>query len=142
MILWPCQERTLDLIDAAIRAGYRRIAVTLPTGGGKTLLMAETTRRQAVPTILYTNRRMLREQTSGRMEAFGIDHGVRAAGADPALLKDVQVSSIQTEESRVYRKKRWDLHPAKLVHIDEGHNQTGAVAQKIVNAHAEAGAVV
>lgn len=140
--LWSCQERTLAEIDAAIAAGYRRIVVTLPTGGGKTLLMAESTRRIGKPTILYTNRRMLREQTSERMQAFGIEHGIRASGVDPALLMDVQVSSILTEESRVYRKKNWELHPAGLVHLDEGHNQTGGVAKKIIGAHAEAGAII
>jgi superfamily II DNA or RNA helicase len=142
MILWECQDRTLAAIDTAVNAGQKRICVTLPTGGGKTVIMGETTRRMSVPTILYTNRRMLREQTSERMEAFGIDHGIRAAGVDPALLKDVQVSSIMTEESRVYRRKKWELHPAKLVLIDEAHNQTGNVAKKILNAHVEAGAVV
>src|SRR6185369_5256688 len=104
MILWDCQERTLDAIDTAIVGGQRRICVTLPTGGGKTVIMGETTRRAAEPTVLYTNRKMLREQTSERMEAFGIEHGIRASGEAPALLRDVQVSSILTEESRVYKK--------------------------------------
>lgn len=142
MILWNCQERTLCAIDAAISAGQRRIVVTLPTGGGKTVIMGESIRRLSVPSLLLTNRRMLREQTSERMEAFGIDHGIRASGVDPALLKDVQVSSIMTEESRVFRKKRWGLHPAKLVLIDECHNQTGGVAKKIINHYVDAGAVV
>jgi superfamily II DNA or RNA helicase len=142
VILWDCQERTLDAIAAAAQAGHKRICVTLPTGGGKTVIMGEMTRRFSVPTVLYTNRRMLREQTSDRMDAFGIEHGVRASGSDPALLRDVQVSSIMTEESRVFRRKTWELHPAKLVHIDECHNQTGNVAKKIINAHVETGAVV
>lgn len=142
VIFWECQERTLDAIEAAAAAGEKRVCVTLPTGGGKTVIMGETTRRFSVPTILYTNRRMLREQTSERMDAFGIEHGVRAAGADPALLRDVQVSSIMTEESRVFRRKTWELHPAKLVLIDECHNQTGNVAKKIIDAHVDAGAIV
>jgi len=142
MILWDCQERTLDAIDTAIVGGKRRICVTLPTGGGKTVIMGETTRRAAEPTVLYTNRKMLREQTSERMEAFGIEHGIRASGEAPALLRDVQVSSILTEESRVYKKKTWELHGAKRVLVDECHNQTGAVAKKILDKHYEDGAAI
>ena len=141
MNLWPCQSRTLDAIDAAIAAGCRRIVVTLPTGGGKTVIQSEVTRRMAVPTVWYLNRNMLREQTSSNIAALGIDHGIRASGIDPALLKDVQVSSIMTEHSRVFKQKRWELHPAKLVIVDEAHNQTGGVAQKILDKHEEAGAV-
>ncbi len=141
MNLWPCQIRTLDAIDAAVAAGYRRIVVTLPTGGGKTVIQSEATIRMGVPTIWYLNRRMLREQISERIESFGIDHGVRASGVDPALLKDVQVSSVMTEHSRVFKQKKWELHPAKLVIVDEAHNQTGAVAQKILDTHEAAGAV-
>lgn len=142
MILWECQTRTLDAIESAASAGQRRICVTLPTGGGKTLIQSESIRRFNVPAVQYTNRRFLREQTSGRMESHGIDHGVRASGVDPALLKDVQVSSIMTEESRVFRRKTWELHPAKLVLIDECHNQTGAVAKKIIDQHLATGAIV
>lgn len=140
--LWDSQEIAAVAIQDGIAAGHRRICLTSPTGGGKTVIMGETIRRSRVPSVLYTNRRMLREQTSERMQAFGIDHGIRASGVDPALLKDVQVSSIMTEESRVYRQKRWDLHGAKLVLVDECHNQTGKVAKKILTQHTDDGAAV
>jgi transcription termination factor Rho len=39
MNLWPHQERTIGLVDAAIGAGRRKIVVAIPTGGGKTLVM-------------------------------------------------------------------------------------------------------
>lgn len=103
--------------------------------------MAEFINHFACPTVLYTNRRMLREQTSGVMEDAGIVHGIRASGCDPALLRDVQVSSIMTEESRVYKRKEWELHKAKLVLLDECHNQTGNVAKKIIDAHEQDGAL-
>jgi superfamily II DNA or RNA helicase len=102
MILWECQDRTLAAIDTAVNAGQKRICVTLPTGGGKTVIMGETTRRMSVPTILYHESANATRANFVRMEAFGIDHGIRASGVDPALLKDVQVSSIMTEESRVF----------------------------------------
>lgn len=140
--LWNSQERAVQGVIVAAQKDQRRIVVTSPTGGGKTVMMMELIRRFSCPSSLYTNRRMLREQTSEVMEHYGIEHGVRASGVDPALLRDVQVSSIMTEESRVYKKGRWDLHGAKLVLIDECHNQTGKVARKIIGAHVDDGAVV
>jgi superfamily II DNA or RNA helicase len=140
--LWPSQERALAMIEQAYRAGQERTCVTSPTGGGKTVMMAEAINRLGVPTILYTNRKMLREQTSRRMEAYGIDHGIRASGHAPALLRDVQVSSLMTENSRVFKKKKWKLHHAKLVLVDECHQQGGGVARKVIDAHVAEGACV
>ena len=34
--------------------------------------------------------------------------------------QELQISSIQTEQSRVLKKKAWNLHPATLVIVDEG----------------------
>lgn len=92
--------------------------------------------------MLYVHRKMLREQMSAGMDDEGLEYGVRAAGVDPALLKDVQVSSIQTEASRVYRHKRWELHDAEEVHIDEAHLQKNGVAVKVMNDHLAKGARV
>lgn len=142
MELWPHQERALEQADAAEMAGIRRICVTSPTGGGKSLMMRERIRRKRRRTVLYTNRRMLREQLSEGMAADGIEHGIRASGQSPALLRDVQVSSIQTEESRVFKRGRWELHDAEEVHVDEAHNQKGGVAEKVLKEHIARGATV
>jgi superfamily II DNA or RNA helicase len=141
MELWPHQESGLAEVERLVAAGHRQIVVTSPCGGGKTVMMATLIERLACPTILYTNRKMLREQTSEVMERFGIRHGVRAAGAEPALLRDVQVSSIMTEQSRVYKKGKWKLHEAQLVLVDEVHNQKGGIAQKILSQHLADGAI-
>lgn len=138
----PFQERTLDAIEAAKAAGARRICVSGPTGCGKSLMMRERIQRTNGTSILYTNRRMLREQLSEGMEAAGIRHGVRASGVAPALLDDVQVSSIQTEASRVYRNKVWELHRADEVHVDEAHQQSSGVAERLLNDHHEQGATI
>lgn len=135
----PFQERTLDAIEAAKASGVRRIVVSGPTGCGKSLMMRERIKRIDGTSILYTNRKMLREQLSQGMEADGIRHGVRASGVAPALLEDVQVSAIQTEAVRVYKHKRWELHKADEVHIDEAHNQTSGVAERLLNDHLEMG---
>ncbi len=144
MNLWTHQATALVEIQAAIAAGERRICVTSPTGGGKSRMMREIIQNFGGATsrqILYTHRKYLRQQLEDGMTEAGITFGVRASGAAPALLRDIQISSIMTEESRVYKQERWDLHEADIVHIDEAHVQGGAVAEKIINAHVEAGAV-
>lgn len=142
MKLWSHQIRGRDEVIAAAKAGIQRICCTSPTGGGKTNILLELLHHYKCPTVIYTNRKMLREQIARNMDAAGVRHGIRAAGVDPSLFRDVQVSSIMTEESRVYKKKKWKLHNARLVCIDEAHNQTGAVAQKVIDQHVDDGAIV
>lgn len=136
--LWAHQARTDAAIDSAIDAGDKLILVACPTGGGKTRMMLEqiAKRRRAV---LYTHRKFLREQIQGVAEDAGIEFGVRASGQSPALLRDVQISSLQTEESRVFKRGVWELHDADIVLIDEAHVQGGAVAEKVIKAHVEKG---
>lgn len=121
---------------------HRRICLTSPTGGGKSLMMREIIRRLELPTVLYGNRRMLIEQLSTGMDDDGISYGIRAAGHRPAFLRDVQISSLQTEHSRVVKRKSWSLHEAKLVMVDEAHGQKQATAQEILGRHVSAGATV
>jgi superfamily II DNA or RNA helicase len=142
MTPWDHQIRGGDELDAALASGERRICMTSPTGGGKSYMMRERIVRARKRIAVYTNRRMLREQLCAGMEQHGIEHGVRASGVDPALLQDVQVCSIQTEERRVYRSGVWNLHDAEEVHIDECHGQCGGVATKIINDHLEGGAAI
>lgn len=141
MHYWGHQDRTDAAIDAAIAAGHKRILVTGPTGSGKSvMIMRQIDKVQR--SILYTHRRFLREQLEGNMRKAGIDFGVRASGAEPALLRDVQVSSIQTEERRVFKQKQWEIHHGDRAMIDEAHVQKGEVAKKIMQAHVEAGTPV
>lgn len=145
MNLWAHQQRALDLVDAAIGAGQRKIVVTIPTGGGKTLVMqtlAQGFLERKSKVVMYTNRRLLREQTSAVMMDAGIYHGVRAAGEDDERDHPFQISSIQTEHSRVVKQRRWELHAADLVLVDEAHMQKENMAVEILNRHIAAGAVV
>ena len=145
MEAWPHQLKAVDDVLRAIASGEKRILLTSPTGGGKTKIMCNLIEHcvhgnQRV--ALYTNRRLLVEQTSRVMSAAGIDHGRRAAGYDDDDFFPVQVCSIQTEEARVYKARKWQLHDAKIVLVDEAHCQTGDVCRKILDEHVKAGAAV
>jgi DNA repair protein RadD len=140
---WPHQTRAVADVLSAIEAGRRRILLTSPTGGGKTRIMTrliEHYLERNKRVILYTNRRMLVDQTSSVLLEAGQYHGIRAAGHEDERDHPLQVSSIATENSRVLKRKQWDLHRAHLVLVDEAHMQAAGVAQKILAAHLEQGA--
>jgi superfamily II DNA or RNA helicase len=141
MNLWPHQQRGLDEVKDAMNELVHPILFTSPTGGGKTRVMLELL-EMGFETVVYTHRNMLREQLAGNLTDAGFSFGIRASGESPALLRTIQLSSMQTEEERVYKQKRWALHDAKLVIIDEAHDQKAEVAQKIIDDHVAAGAVV
>jgi superfamily II DNA or RNA helicase len=141
--LWPHQQRGIGEVTAALLRGERRVLVTSPTGGGKTRIMADLIWRalgEGKRVVLYTNRRLLREQLSEVMHGFGLQHGVRASGHFPDGEQPFQVSSIQTEGSRVLRKGSWGLYDANLALIDEAHCQVGETVKQLLDAHIQEGA--
>lgn len=147
MKLWPHQQRGLDETIALIESGVKRICVTSPTGGGKSLLqarMVQWARERSWPTVIYSPRRLLTDQYVDMMVENRIPFGVRQATYDDELNlgADVQISSALTEKSRL-KSRRWDsLHNAKLVLIDEAHIQKNNVCSKIFQQHLDEGAVL
>lgn len=147
MEMWPHQEYGITETLRLLGLGHKRVCLTSPTGGGKTRILAELAKNfleAGRNVVLYTNRKILVEQTSAVLAAAGLDHGVRAAGYADDRHMDFQVSSLQTENSRVLKSKKWELHEAELVLVDEAHSQKGAVARAVLDKHVEelGGAVV
>jgi len=146
MNLWPHQKFALDEIPALLASGERKILLTSPTGGGKTMILCgliEWAQERGWKAILYTNRKMLVEQLIGVLNEQGIRCGVRAAGYRDERYEAVQVSSLPTERSRTLGKDaKWDIHgngQQCLVLIDEAHlNGTGA-AVEMLERHEAAG---
>lgn len=141
---WPHQIREQELVERAIAAGHKRICVACPTGGGKTRMLvrkAELALRHNRGFNLLTNRKLLVEQASADFTELGIRHGIRASEYEPELLQDVQISSIQTENKRVFDQGKWEMHNSWILAIDECHNQTGDVVKKIIDQHVEKGGI-
>ena len=142
---WPHQSAGLSELCDLIEQGDTRICLTSPTGGGKTLMMGHLipwAAERGCKVSLYTHRSMLLEQTAERLASFGISFGVRAAGYEPDLFADVQLSSIQTEDARTLKASKWNLHEANLVLIDEAHANKAGVTQELIDAHINQGAAV
>lgn len=138
---WPHQKRGIEEFCRLQNDGP--VCVTSPTGGGKSRMIIELIRLFG-SAILYTNRRLLTGQMIKALEAEGMIFGVRAAEFKDRLrlTAPIQISSIQTEERRVYKTKRWKLHDAKLVVVDEAHMQARGRAEQIIREHHAKGAAV
>ena len=140
---WPNQVRGFDACVAAIERGVKRLCVTSPTGSGKSRMMVDMINwavEKKMPVALYTQRRMLYEQTCRVLDRAGIRYGKRAAGHDLDRSEDVQMCMVQSEISAVYKREHRLLHHAKLVIVDEIHNQQGPTFRRVVDDHVAAGA--
>jgi len=113
------QKRDIRRLRAAITAGHGRILYQLPTGGGKTVLMAWMAARAAErgkPTMFIVHRQELLLQASRTFDAMGIDHGLIAPGH--TMSRDViQVASVLTLVRRFDR-----VVPPDLIVFDEAHH--------------------
>jgi superfamily II DNA or RNA helicase len=139
MTLWPHQRRGLDEIQQHRDAGHRNICIASPTGGGKTRIMTELLTEDPGEISLYTDRRMLLNQTDQALWDAGIDHGIRAAGLEPALLRRVQLAMLQTEGSRCLNGSATrDVHPSDLLLIDEAHKMAAGTMAALDAKHLEA----
>lgn len=102
-----------------------------PTGAGKTetaiaLLTAAADKGNRVAMVM--DRRVLCEQTSARLEKYGIDHGVMMQGHwRYRTEKLIQICSAQTLEAR------GDFPGLKLLIVDEAHCTRKSVANFIKN---------
>ena len=77
------QEAILDKLRAAFIEGHKHVVLVAPTGAGKTemamaLLGASADRGKRAAMVL--DRVVLCNQTSARLDTYGMDHGVLQAG--------------------------------------------------------------
>jgi DNA repair protein RadD len=139
--LRPYQIDGIAAIDAAIAAGKRSPLLVSPTGAGKTVIFAAITKRAAAKglrVIVLAHRREIIAQTSLKLSANGVEHGIIRAGLVMDLEQNVQVCSIQTLWARAIRTNKIPLPPADLLIIDEAHHVPARTYRKIVEAYPSA----
>lgn len=144
---WDHQVYGATECVAAVDAGERRLCLTSPTGGGKTLIMAAAVDAflgRGKKVLLLTNRCMLASQTIDVLSGIGLDFGVRASGMDhlAAAYKPFQVAMIQTEQTRLRKRLAYKLFPADVVLVDEAHNQKSGGVRSILDDYANNGAAI
>lgn len=122
--LRPYQEATIERVRDALRRGRRRIMLTIPTGGGKTLTSASLIARALAKgrrAMFVAHRLELIDQTVATFQRLGVTSVgvIRAGDRRRDLSQPIQVASIQT----LARREQKDVD---LVVIDEAHRAVAA----------------
>lgn len=144
--LWKPQEDDLNRLMKVSKPGTR-IGHQAPTGTGKTRKAVELflwAQSQGLGGIFFVNRKILIPQTLRQLEAVGLHTGVRAAEYEDMFDADApfQVSSAPSEQARVYKSQKWQLHempPGSIVVVDEAHLQKSKVMQNLIFYYQNAG---
>jgi DNA repair protein RadD len=135
-MLRPYQQEVVDEC-AQLAAGDKAIVVA-PTGAGKTIIAAAIIKNAAKTVLVLAHTREIIKQTSEKLYAHGVDHGIIQAGFMTRPDEPVQVASIQTLWARAMRAQRMELPPADLLVIDECHHCPANTYRKIIAAYPNA----
>ena len=139
--LRPYQRDVIAKCDRVIAAGKRCIIIVAPTGSGKTIkavAIIKTAVNNGQRVLVLAHTREIIKQTSEKLFAHDIPHGIIQAGFMTRRDEAVQVASIQTLWVRAMRMQRMDMPPANLLIIDEAHHCPANTYRKIIAAYPEA----
>jgi len=125
--LRPYQQEAVTRTREAFRVGRKRPLLVLPTGAGKSVIVAEIIRLavdKGSKVLWMVHRRNLVFQMRDVLEKFGVDSGIIMAGEEPDLSKPVQLATVQTYSRRLeideQESNRFFIN-ADLVITDEAH---------------------
>jgi superfamily II DNA or RNA helicase len=139
--LRPYQSDIVETFNRTVESGKRRVILVAPTGAGKTVIGGEIVRRytEAGKRVLFmAHRREIISQTSDKLMAVNIPHGILQAGFATELDAPVQVASVATLTVRAIRSNKIQLPPADLLVVDECHHATAQTYKKIIAAYPDA----
>jgi superfamily II DNA or RNA helicase len=138
--LYPFQLNAVEQIEREL-VERRKLILVAPTGSGKTVIASELIRRFVANhrTVLFlAHRREIIMQTSDKLTANGVRHGIIMAGIDPRPMAPIQVASIDTLLVRGVRSKAIQLPPADLLIFDEAHRSRGRTREHLISLYPDA----
>jgi DNA repair protein RadD len=141
IVLYPFQHDAVAEIERHIAEGQRKLILVAPTGAGKTCVASELIRRwvaQYRRVLFLAHRREIIMQTSAKLVANGVRHGIVMANVDPRPMEAVQVASIDTLHVRGVRSDAMDLPPADLLVFDEAHRARGRTREHLISLYPNA----
>ena len=141
IVLHQFQQEAVAEIERHIAERRRRLLLVAPTGSGKTVIASELIRRwvaQYRRVLFLAHRREIIMQTSAKLVANGVRHGIVMANVDPRPMELVQVASIDTLHVRGVRSDAMDLPPADLVIFDEAHRARGRTREHLIGLYPNA----
>jgi len=137
--LRPYQQSAVDHFRQRIWRGERfRECLAMPTGSGKTIVMADLL-RDPLNQIVISHRCLLLDQIAAVLDRAGIRYGRRAAGYRPDDTANIQLAMAQTE---VRRFNQMGTFNADVIHVDEIHCQRGGKFRTVFNEYASRGSVI
>lgn len=130
------QVESVDAVVSAWRDGIQRPGLVLPTGAGKTVVLAEIAEhpqvRQRGRTLIIAHRKELIEQAAAKVRQQAPPHrrvGI-VKGTANGVLADVVVGSVQTLRNPARHRQ---LRDVGTVIVDEAHHVTADSYRKILD---------
>jgi superfamily II DNA or RNA helicase len=118
-----------------------KLLLVAPTGSGKTVIASEIFKRAVAKhrtALFLAHRREIILQTSAKLTANGVRHGIIMAGVDPRPMEAVQVASIDTLLARGVRSDAMPLPPADFLIFDEAHRARGRTREHLISLYPDA----
>ncbi|KAM3423315.1 hypothetical protein BST61_g754 [Cercospora zeina] len=127
--LRPYQEESIQSVLEYIKRGEKRLAISLATGSGKTVIFSHLIAQvpspipDATQTLILAHRRELVEQAARHCQNLYPDKTVEIemANSHASGLADITVASVQSL-TRGSRLSKYDPDRFKLVLVDEAHH--------------------
>lgn len=126
MKLRDYQNNCITDLRQSYTDGHRSPLLVLPTGAGKTIVFTWIAANATGRVLILVHRKELLRQTSEKLTAFGVDHGMISPHYKPKYDERVQVASVQTLVNRFDKVDTPDL-----IIIDEAHHATASMWRKI-----------
>lgn len=120
MILRPYQQDAVESTLSYLKEGKGNPCIIAPTGSGKSLILAELTKRFNKPTLIVSHRKEILEQNEEKIRRIApeLKTGIYSASLNRKEIKPVTIAQIQSISKRTNSNI---LDPFKLIIIDEAH---------------------